>query len=145
MSQPTLSYVGSVDTTTGYGDNMFQIVFNSSITGVLMFEYQILDNNHSEPPTSTQIVTGFINPDTAQTQGIVNQWIIPVPATGNDYITDTTIRIRVYPSNGLNVTEWSNPLPFYNPPYKPNVFEARYDENSGYYDRDQELFVLNDD
>jgi hypothetical protein len=123
---------------------MFQLLFDPSILNVLMFEYQILDNSHNEPPTSEQMITGFINPDTAQTQGIANQWIIPVPATGNDYITNTSIRIRVYPSNGLNVTEWSNSLEFYNPPKAPVVFTARYDENAGYYYNDQLWVLLND-
>jgi hypothetical protein len=90
------------------------------------------------------MITGFINPDTAQTQGIANQWIIPVPPTEKSYITDTTIRIRVYPSNGLNVTEWSNPLPFYNPPYQPNIFTARYDENTATYYDDDLWVLLND-
>lgn len=150
MSQPevpVLSYIGSVDTSTSSnGVNMFQIYFNSSITSVLMFEYMILDDNASNPPTTEQMITGFINPDSAQTQGIANQWIIPIPSTGNNYITGKNVRVRVYPADGLNVTEWSNSLELYNPPNPPVINLAKYDADTPiYYYNDDDLWVLLDD
>ena len=140
---PTLSYVGSVDTTnSSSGVNMFRILFDQSITGILMFEYQVLVSTTELTPPS-QITTGFINPDSAQTDGIQNQWLIPIPATGNDYVTGQVVRVRVYPSQGLNVTDWSNALDFYNPPAAPVILIGKYDaDTTPYYYNDDDLWVL---
>lgn len=135
---PTLSYVGSVDTTNSpSGANMFRILFDQTITNVLMFEYQILSSTTELLPPEL-ITTGFINPDSAQSDGIVNQWLIPVPSTGEDYVTGMVVRVRVYPS-GLSVTEWSNSLNFYNPPPQPTIIYSKYDQS---YTGDDELWVL---
>jgi hypothetical protein len=135
---PTLSYVGSVDTTNSpSGVNMFRILFDSSITNVLMFEYQVLASTTGLLPPSA-ITTGFINPDSAQSEGIVNQWLVPVPSTGTNYDTGLLVRVRVYPS-GLSVTEWSNALDFYNPPPEPTILVARYDPD---YLNNDDLWVL---
>lgn len=140
-TSPTISYVGSVDTTNSpNGSNMFKILFDPNIQP-LMFEYQIMpDTTELVPPED--IITGFINPDTAQSEGISNQYQLPIPSTGNDYNTGKVIRIRVYPQL-LSVTPWSNALNFYNPPAAPGIIAAKYDSNTPvYYQDDDDLWVL---
>lgn len=146
LPAPVLSYVGSVDTTSlSAGVNMFKMLFDSSITGVLMFEYKIVSDVGSAFPAPDDVTTGFINPDSAQSQGISNQWLVPVPSTGTGYNPHTNVRIRVYPANGLNVTPWSNALSFYNPPTKPHINSAKFDaDSSGSYLGDDDLWVLLD-
>lgn len=145
-SAPTLSYVGSIEPTNVIGANLFEIVFDSSLNTPFMFEYLIQqDASSGLPPSETTptniVVQDFIYPESAQTTGIANQWILPVPfapvqqtaattripfpLNGLPYNPQQTIRVRVYPEN-MVPTPWSNTRSLYNPPKQPTIVAATY-------------------
>lgn len=134
---PVLSYVGSIEPTNVVGANLFQISFDSSLNTPFIFEYIIVtDASSGLPPSVTTpaniVVQDFIYPESAQTTGVANQWILPVPFASNYaallYDPHQTIKVRVYPET-MNPTPWSNFLNLYNPPKRPVIVSATYVEH----------------
>jgi hypothetical protein len=130
---PSISYIGSIEPTNVVGANLFEIIFDSSLTTPFMFEYIIQSDNVLATP-GTIIAQDFIYPESAQTTGIVNQWILPIPFTGAysslSYDPSQNIMIRVYPEN-VGPTPWSNALALYNPPKQPTGVTASYPAQAG--------------
>ena len=127
-TDPGLSYIGSIEPTNVTGANLFQIIFDSSLSTPFMFEYIIQSNNVRASP-NTIVAQDFIYPEAAQTTGIANQWILPVPFTAAysslSYNPNQNIMIRVYPEN-VDPTPWSNALDLYNPPPQPQNIGASF-------------------
>ena len=132
-SDPSLSYIGSIEPTNVNGANLFEIIFDSSLTTPFMFEYIIQSDGVLATP-GTIIAQDFIYPEAAQTTGIANQWILPIPFTGAysslSYDPSQNIMIRVYPEN-VGPTPWSNALALYNPPKQPTGVTASYPTQAG--------------
>jgi len=132
-SQPTLSYVSSVDVTSAANQGLtkYQIVFDSDLVtlgNLIMFEYKF-QTSGAVTANLNNTAFGFISVEDAIQAGIENQYVIAVPALENTYdgIVDNTIQVRVYfgitsSSNNVLVTPWSNALNVYNPPVQPVIY-----------------------
>jgi hypothetical protein len=141
-TSPTLNYVSSADISTTIDTNgylRYQIFFHESVVtygNIIMFEYMIQPKlNTIFSPANT--VYGFLSVDVATTTGILNQYVLTVPASEQTYtgISEDTIQFRVYTgdkdTNDVIVTEWSNALNVFNPAVEPNFSSAfaYFDEN----------------
>ena len=150
---PSISYIGSVDITSGTNGNcMFYVSYDASLSSVgnlLMFEYKIIEQGDSVIPDN--ISTGFVAIENATNTGISNQWQIAVAALNNQYnpSTPNKIAIRVYvgvsDSSEVGVTPWSNELNVHNPPSQPIIYSAYYDANSISTSSDDLYIFLNID
>jgi hypothetical protein len=154
LSSPTLSYVSSRDiNNVSDGASIFQIFFNQSLAtagNVIMFEYKIQEEGTIPDLDNTQF--GYVAIQDAIQCGIVNQYIISVPADGNtlDGSSSKTIQVRVYSGNKSSsdvlVTEWSNTLNVYVPPVTPIIYHTESFDGAYYtpsYDGNN-LYVLLD-
>ena len=154
-TSPTLNYVSSADISTTSDTNgylRYQIYFHESVVtygNIIMFEYMIQPKlNTIFSPANT--VYGFLSVDVATTTGILNQYVLTVPASEQTYtgISEETIQFRVYTgdkdTNDVIVTEWSNALNVFNPAVEPNFSSAfaYFDENIP--DNNNDLYVFFD-
>ena len=154
-TSPTLNYVSSADisSTSNANSNLtYQLLFHESVVtygNIIMFEYMIQpkDDILFSPDNTTY---GFLSVEVASTTGILNQYVLSVPASEQTYDGQSTktIQFRVYTgdkeTNTVIVTEWSNALNVCNPPHEPNFSSAfaYYDENVSVNNND--LFVFFD-
>lgn len=138
FNAPVLNYVGSVDIATATsGSTLYNILFDSDLSmigNILMFEYKIQPANVlvTEPEN---ILLGYINIENASNTGITNQWTLAVPARDNNYKTLDNLEIQVRVYSGLKgtteiaVSPWSNSLALHNPPEKPSINKAYFNNN----------------
>ena len=134
-TSPTLNYVSSADisSTSNANSNLtYQLLFHESVVtygNIIMFEYMIQpkDDILFSPDNTTY---GFLSVEVASTTGILNQYVLSVPASEQTYDGQSTktIQFRVYTgdkeTNTVIVTEWSNALNVCNPPHEPNFSSA---------------------
>ncbi len=151
-ASPVLSYVSSSDISNvsdTNGNIRYQIYFDSSIStngSIIMFEYMLkLDDEPIYTPVNTEF--GFISVDTAIQTGISNQYILSINAQHQTYTGESaypSIQFRVYTgdkdSNEVVVTEWSNELGVYPPPYAPDI-----DSAAAYYDEEYLYVFIEED
>jgi hypothetical protein len=159
---PTINYVSSSDITKTNSENgnlgylRYQIFFNETVAtngNIIMFEYMMqgVDNDEYSPENTDY---GFVSVDTAIQTGVINQYVLAIPAPEQTYgaASGLTIQFRVYTGDKSTqeviATEWSLPLNVYYPPVEPNINPtetlayAYYDPNSDNTNAD--LFVFFD-
>jgi len=150
---PTLTYVSSHDVSSMLsGTTSYTIIFDAANIengNLIMFEYKLQDKN-SISPNLDNTEFGFVSVENAIQNGLVNQYIVSVPAsnTTNNTNPTQTIQIRVYfgknSTNEVFVTEWSNELDMYLPPTTPVIFTSDNPNFDGSFFNNEEnkLYVL---
>jgi hypothetical protein len=132
MTNPTLSYVGSVDTSNaGSGNVIFSISFPFTIQALIFeYKYQPVDTPIVNPETLQY--SGFVYPDAVETAQFavsgVSSYLLPLPSPPGD--VDYSVAVRVYHidnDNQTSYTSWSNSLVVYRPPSAPEILTALYD------------------
>ena len=135
-----LSYVSTSDISSvnNNGSIKYQIFFDQTVAtlgNIIMFEYKLQDTNSTIPDLDNTSF-GYISVENAIQSGIVNQYMLAVPAEEdtNDGISNKYIQIRIYTgelsSGEVVVTDWSNQLNVYNPPATPVINVAYYDNTN---------------
>lgn len=135
IPSPILSYVSTSDISSSQtGLTKYQIFFDTSVVGnIIMFEYKLFQKTIDTVPNLVNTSFGYVSVDNAIQTGLVNQYIIAVPAEEytNDGTSNKTIQVRAYTgqltSNDVVVTDWSNSLDIYNPPSTPIIGVTYYD------------------
>ena len=126
----TLTPIAAVDiSTTPSGVNMFSLLFPAAALddgNVIQYEYWL----YATSDTAKKWVSGgFIAvEDTVSNSGIGNQVNIAIPSTSNAYDPELSVQIRVFVGStiisSIQVTDWSNGCPVYNPPQSPDISSA---------------------
>jgi hypothetical protein len=126
----TLTPIAAVDiSTTPSGVNMFSLLFPAEALdngNVIQYEYWLYATSDT---AKKHVAGGFIAlEDTVSNSGIINQANIAIPSTSNAYDPELSVQIRVFVGStiesSIQVTEWSNGCPVYNPPEKPVISSA---------------------